>query len=236
LTNGFYLKVELYMNGQRISRPVHRLVGEAFLGPLPDGLQTRHLNGNGHDNRVANLKYGTHLENMRDSIEHGTHVSLRMKARTHCSAGHEYTPENTARDRNGSRLCRKCDIAKAMAFQQRELLRREAAGEITPHLVREWALSQGLVETGVGRLSEDIRAAYAEAHPESQWTPEPAVRTAPPRRRGPRKPAMHGTDGMYTNHSCRCDDCRVAHTTALRERRHRVRALKQQTARHQRAA
>jgi hypothetical protein len=53
-------------------RTVHRLVGEAFLGPLPEGMETRHLNGDGTDNRLENLAYGTHKENMADQRVHGT--------------------------------------------------------------------------------------------------------------------------------------------------------------------
>ena len=51
---------------------VHRVVMLAFVGPLPDGMQTRHLNGNPSDNRLANLSYGTPKDNSADSIKHGT--------------------------------------------------------------------------------------------------------------------------------------------------------------------
>ena len=49
---------------------VHRLVGEAFLGPKPEGWDTRHLNGKGHDNRAKNLSYGERWENFRDMKRH----------------------------------------------------------------------------------------------------------------------------------------------------------------------
>ena len=52
------------------SAMVHRLVGEAFLGPKPEGWDTRHLNGKGHDNRAKNLKYGERWENFRDLKKH----------------------------------------------------------------------------------------------------------------------------------------------------------------------
>lgn len=32
----------------------------------------------------------------------------------------------------------------------------------------------------------------------------------------------HGTPGGYTNHYCRCDECREAHAAAMRERRRHV--------------
>ena len=51
---------------------VHRIVMAAFVGPRPPGKEVRHLNGDGSDNRISNLRYGTHAENMRDMEAHGT--------------------------------------------------------------------------------------------------------------------------------------------------------------------
>lgn len=62
-----YLAVELHM-GRRCL--VHHLVLLAFRGPRPAHLQTRHLNGNSHDNRLKNLAYGTATENTADRIWH----------------------------------------------------------------------------------------------------------------------------------------------------------------------
>lgn len=54
----------------RVHRRVHRLVLEAFVGPRPRGLVTRHLNGIPTDNRLSNLRYGTYAENMADRLLH----------------------------------------------------------------------------------------------------------------------------------------------------------------------
>lgn len=51
---------------------VHRLVLEAFVGPCPKGMQTRHLNGIRNDNHLGNLKWGTSQENALDRNRHGT--------------------------------------------------------------------------------------------------------------------------------------------------------------------
>jgi hypothetical protein len=61
-------------NGPRRNRKlwVHRAVLEAFVGPCPDMQEARHLNGNPADNRLANLAWGTRLENMADKHVHGT--------------------------------------------------------------------------------------------------------------------------------------------------------------------
>lgn len=55
-------------------RLVHRLVLLAFVGPCPNGAQTRHINGIRSDNRLENLCYGTAKENSDDKKIHGTFV------------------------------------------------------------------------------------------------------------------------------------------------------------------
>lgn len=97
------LKVE---DGRQRTRPVHALVAEAFLGPRPDGLQVRHLNGDRTDARVSNLAYGTQSENMLDAVRHGTHPQAR---KTHCPKNHPYDEVNTyINPANGQRMCRTC--------------------------------------------------------------------------------------------------------------------------------
>jgi hypothetical protein len=46
--------------------PVHVLVLGTFRGPCPEGRERLHGNGNHQDNRLRNLRYGTHEENERD--------------------------------------------------------------------------------------------------------------------------------------------------------------------------
>lgn len=45
---------------------VHKLVAETFLGPRPEGLDIRHLDGDATNNRADNLAYGTRTENILD--------------------------------------------------------------------------------------------------------------------------------------------------------------------------
>ncbi len=61
------------MRREKFSRTVHRLVLETFRGPCPDGMEARHLNGIKTDNRLVNLEWSTHAENMRDKIFHEHH-------------------------------------------------------------------------------------------------------------------------------------------------------------------
>lgn len=52
---------------------VHHLVLFALVGPRPDGMVARHLNGIPTDNRVSNLCWGTHQDNAADRVRHGVH-------------------------------------------------------------------------------------------------------------------------------------------------------------------
>lgn len=89
-----YATVGLSQDGEATNKYVHHLVAEAHLGPRPNGLDICHRNGDITDPRLANLRYGTHHSNMRDSLQHGTHKSVHL---THCVNGHELTPDNVHR-------------------------------------------------------------------------------------------------------------------------------------------
>lgn len=67
-----YHQVCLCQEGTRYTKKVHILVLEAFVGPKPEGKETRHLNGDRHDNRLSNLKWGTRAENAADRTRHGS--------------------------------------------------------------------------------------------------------------------------------------------------------------------
>jgi hypothetical protein len=68
-----YLNVTLCCNdGCKHTFQVHRIILETFVGPRPDGMQCRHLNGNASDNRLENLTWGTPQENSQDAARHGT--------------------------------------------------------------------------------------------------------------------------------------------------------------------
>lgn len=60
------------IDGKRRMIYVHKLVALAFHGERPKGMEIRHLDGNGSNNRADNLSYGTKTQNMRDKFQHGT--------------------------------------------------------------------------------------------------------------------------------------------------------------------
>ncbi len=53
--NNGYLYVSLHRDGKQCGRHIHRFVLEAFVGPRPDGMECRHLNGNRTNNHLSNI-------------------------------------------------------------------------------------------------------------------------------------------------------------------------------------
>lgn len=67
-----YMQVALCSGGSEKKRYVHQLVCEAFNGERPEGLETRHLDGDKTNNTPQNLAWGTTQENAKDRARHGT--------------------------------------------------------------------------------------------------------------------------------------------------------------------
>lgn len=75
-----YLSVSLRKDGEYHSFLVHQLVLLTYVGPCPAGKEGCHDNGVKTDNRIENLYWGTRLENVQDSIRHGTHQRATIAA------------------------------------------------------------------------------------------------------------------------------------------------------------
>jgi HNH endonuclease/NUMOD4 motif len=121
-----YFRVSLSRLGVITEMLVHQVVCLAFVGPRPDGLEVRHLDGNCQNNALGNLEYGTRSENAFDRVRHGTHRNTR---KTHCPNGHEYTPENTVIHVGGNgrewRRCLTCKLEQRRERYQRHLRARK---------------------------------------------------------------------------------------------------------------
>jgi hypothetical protein len=65
-----YLRAEFRINGKRERVFIHRLVLEAFVGPCPEGMECRHLDGDPTNNRLENLIWGTPRQNGFDRVRH----------------------------------------------------------------------------------------------------------------------------------------------------------------------
>jgi transcriptional regulator of NAD metabolism len=59
-----YLTVNMCQNGMYFRRSVHRLVWEAFNGPIPGRLEVNHKDLDRANNRLDNLELLTHRENV----------------------------------------------------------------------------------------------------------------------------------------------------------------------------
>ncbi len=68
----YLVKVMLTRDHKSFNKPIHRLVLDTFVGPCPEGMECRHLDGNGKNNRLENLAWGTKAENTADKFRHGT--------------------------------------------------------------------------------------------------------------------------------------------------------------------
>lgn len=104
--SGDYRQLRLYKDRKPTTFTVHTLVMLAFVGPRPDGLETRHLDSVPSHNCLINLVYGTRSENVMDEVRRGTHHRAR---KTHCPSGHPYSGDNLYLNPNKQdRRCRAC--------------------------------------------------------------------------------------------------------------------------------
>jgi len=128
-----YVVVELGRKrpGERHNRRwVHRLVLEAFVGPRPEGTESRHKNGTPNDNTVANLEWSTHVDNMRDQFGHGTRIIGERHPRTKLTdeqVREIHAAANAGKHGIGRQLAEKYGIKTATVTQIKKMQTRKAA-------------------------------------------------------------------------------------------------------------
>lgn len=107
-------QVTVRIDGLLRPRLVHHLVLMTFVGPMPEGLEGCHGNGDPTDNRLVNLRWGTRSSNVEDAVRHGTHHQTK---KTRCPAGHELVDPNLvpSKKRLGHRKCWACALAEGRA-------------------------------------------------------------------------------------------------------------------------
>ncbi len=71
IVNG-YKRITFCRNNKIKSVPLHRLLLTTFVEKRPEGMESRHLDGNKLNNNLSNLRWGTRLENGKDRVTHGT--------------------------------------------------------------------------------------------------------------------------------------------------------------------
>ena len=64
-----YVRFSPCKDGKYTKVAVHRAMWEAFMGPIPEGMEINHKNLDRADNRLENLELLTHRENIQHAID-----------------------------------------------------------------------------------------------------------------------------------------------------------------------
>lgn len=99
-----YGEMSVNGRGRRASQLAWEVVNRK---PFPKGLYACHSCDVTWCVNPAHIWAGTPTENVHDSISKG-----RWHHATHCKRGHEFTPANTIRRKDGWRSCRECQSLK----------------------------------------------------------------------------------------------------------------------------
>ena len=99
----------IWVEGHMIA--AHRVAYELTLGPIPKGLTLDHLCRNRLCVNPSHLEPVTWGEN----VLRGAGLTAANARKTHCPAGHAYSPANTYICREGYRHCRACHSARSAA-------------------------------------------------------------------------------------------------------------------------
>jgi hypothetical protein len=84
----------------------NRLLYALCFGKIPDGMFVMHTCDNVKCINPNHLRLGTPQDNVDDMISKGRHKFIQKK--THCSRGHEFSPDNITLWRSGDRYIRHC--------------------------------------------------------------------------------------------------------------------------------
>ena len=138
------------------SQLAHRLAWEDAHGPIPEGMTVDHLCRVRNCVKVAHLELVTVAENSKRARDAAGYYLGGQ-----CGQGHDLTAETTHLSPRGRLICRRC----AAEHTRASVARRELSeGKVPAHLIREWALANGIPVATRGRLSPQVRRAYMDAH------------------------------------------------------------------------
>lgn len=96
-----YLAVNLHHRGKTTKRYIHRLVFQAHCGPINQGLEVNHRDGNKSNNAAENLEVLTHSQNLRHAYDTGLHPGCSPRT------------EAVAAERNGEHVAHFPSILEA---------------------------------------------------------------------------------------------------------------------------
>jgi len=94
-------------DGTATKAAAHRVTYEAFVGPIPEGLELDHLCSVRSCCNPDHLEPVTHAENVRRG-----RGRLINGAKTHCKRGHPFDERNTERRKDGGRECLACRVIR----------------------------------------------------------------------------------------------------------------------------
>lgn len=69
--NSGYPTVNLYNNGKRETKSIHRIVAKTFVDGYRDGMEVNHKDGDKHNNHIDNLEWMSHSENELHAYQTG---------------------------------------------------------------------------------------------------------------------------------------------------------------------
>lgn len=93
-----YRRIRASVNGREITAAAHRIVWMAKNGPIPEGKEVNHLDGDRGNNRPGNLEVVTKSEN----LQHAYDVLDRWRPSGERCHHHKLTPEQVAEIRRRS--------------------------------------------------------------------------------------------------------------------------------------
>ncbi|WP_363316519.1 NUMOD4 motif-containing HNH endonuclease [uncultured Microbacterium sp.] len=130
-----YPAVVLYRDGAARKLYVHRIVLSAFVGPCPEGMEALHGPSGQGDPALSNLRWGTHAENVADTIADGNHNQAR---KTRCIRNHLLVDPNltTSAARTGRRGCLACNRAQGRARSRGEQIDRAEADQLYAEIMK----------------------------------------------------------------------------------------------------
>jgi hypothetical protein len=68
-----YKAVGLHKEGENRKFYIHRIVVEAHFGPIPEGMEVNHKDGDKSNNRLDNLELLSHSQNLKHAFDTGLH-------------------------------------------------------------------------------------------------------------------------------------------------------------------
>ncbi len=125
-----YLNFTLSVENKQRTLCAHRMVWEGFNGPIPEGMQINHDNGDKADNRLSNLEVCTPSENTL----HAVHVLKRPWS----------SPPHVPGEKNGRAKLSAGDVEKIKELRATGLSQQKIADQFGIHQTGVSALLRGV--------------------------------------------------------------------------------------------